>query len=113
MLPVALIADSLGLQVASAFCLTDTHNLVEAGVYFKHIYPEVILQDLPNGWYLTDYISIDGVAICSCLSYEADYVDTGVMSLEEFIESAINSLLEYLSTRNKDGLRAVLTLLES
>lgn len=61
MLPVALKVDSIGLQVASAFCLTDTHNhnLVEAGVYFKCLYPEVLLQDLPSGWYWTDYITID------------------------------------------------------
>jgi len=112
MLPVVHIIDDLGLQVASAFCLT-THSSVEAGVMFKCIYPEILLQDLPTGWYWTDYISIDGVAICSCLSYEAEYVDTGVMSLVQTIERVINDLIGYLDARNKDGLMSVLTLLES
>ena len=116
MIPVANIIDnSLGLQVASAFFLADTHNhtLVEAGVYFKRIYPEVLLQDLPSGWYWTDYITIDNKAICSCLSYEAEYVDTGAMSLVQTIESVINDLLGYLATRDKDALQAILTLIES
>ena len=68
---------------------------------------------MPSGWCWTDYITIDNKAICSCLSYEAEYVDTGVMSLEEFVESVINDLLDYLATRQKDGLMSVLTLIES
>lgn len=111
MLPVALIADSLGLQVASAFCLKNKYNQVEAGVYFKCTYPDVLLQDLPSSWYWTDYITIDNRAICSCLSYEADYVDSE--RLEEFIDGVINDLIEYLNTRDKNGLKAVLTLLEA
>jgi hypothetical protein len=56
------------------------------------------LQDLPSGWYWTDYIAIDNNAICSCIVYESEYVDTGVMSLEEFVEGVINNLLGYLAT---------------
>lgn len=111
MLPIALKASSLGLQVASAFCLAE-HNLVEAGVCFKRIYPEILLQDLPNGWYWTDYISIDNQAICSCLSYESLYKDTEC-PVVEVIESAIYGLLSYLDTRDRDSLMSVLTILTS
>ena len=113
MLPVALKADSLGLQVASAFCLTETHKhstSVEADVYFKCIYPELLLQDLPTGWYWTDCISIEGKAICACIAYEAEYVDTGAM---ECIEGVINDLLDYLDTKDKNGLRALMLLHDS
>jgi|GEM_PF-3852244 len=116
MLPVALKVDSIGLQVASAFCSTDTHNhhtLVEAGVYFKCLYPEMLLQDLPSGWYWTDYITLEHKAICSCLSYEAAYVDTGAMSLVQTIESVIDDLICYLDARDKDGLRAIMLLSDS
>jgi hypothetical protein len=116
MIPVALIADSLGLQVASAFCLTETHKKstsVQAELYFKCVYPDELLQDLPTGWYLTDYITLENRVLCSCLSYEAEYVDTGSMSLDEFVNGVINSLVRYLETRNKGGLMSVLTLIES
>lgn len=115
MLPVALKVDSLGLQVASADCFTYSHKepykhtTIELCVYFKHIYPEALLQDLPNGWYWTDYMTIEHKVICSCLSYEAEYVDTGAMSLDKTVEGVIG----YLATRNKDGLMSVLTLIES
>lgn len=62
MLSIANILDGLGLQVASAFCLTNTHNhrsTVEAYVYFKCTYPEELLQDLPNTWYWTDYLTLE------------------------------------------------------
>lgn len=119
MLPVALKVDSIGLQVASAFCLTETHRepykhtLVEAVVYFKHIYPEVLLQDFPSGWYLTDYITLEHKAICSCIVYESEYVDTGAMSLDRTVESVINDLLDYLDTKDKAGLRAIMLLSDS
>lgn len=113
MLPVALQVDSLGLRVTSAFCLTNKYNQVEARVYFNRIYPEILLQDLPNGWYLTDYITIDNKVICSCLSYEAEYIDNNDESLEKFAEGIINDLLRYLETLDKGGLMSVLTLLES
>jgi hypothetical protein len=116
MIPVALIADSLGLQVASAFCLTETHKKftsVQAELYFKCTYPEELLQDLPNTWYWTDYITLEHKVLCSCLSYEAEYVDTGAMSLDEFVDGVINSLVGYLETFEKGGLMSVLTLLES
>lgn len=116
MIPAANIIDSLGLQVTSVFCLTETHReptLVEAGVYFKRIYPEVLLQELPTSWYWTDYITLEHKAICSCIVYASEYVDTGAMSLDEFFEGVINDLIEYLATRNKDSLMSVLTLLES
>lgn len=117
MIPVLLQAESLELQTASAFCLTETHiinnnTLVQAEVNFRCIYPDVLLQDLPSGWYWTDYITIDSQAICSCLSYESEYVDTG-MSLEEFVNGVINDLLGYLETRDKDGLRSILLLSNS
>lgn len=112
MLPIATILDSnLGLPVASAFCLTDKHNLVEAGVYFKYLYPEVILQDLPTGWAWTDYITIEHNALCSCLVYE--YVYTGTMSLKEYTTSVINDLIIYLASKDKDGLRAIMLLSDS
>lgn len=111
MIPVVNVIDSnLGLPVASAFCLTN-NNLVEAGVYFKHMYPEMMFQDLPSGWYFTDYLTLDNKALCSMLTYETVYVDND--SLEESAECAINDLIRYLKTRDKNGLRAVLTLLES
>jgi len=111
MLPVVLKADSLGLQVASAFCLT-SHGLVEASVYFKCLYPELLLQELPSGWYLSDYLTLDNQAICSCLSYESLYKDTECPEVE-VIESAIDGLLSYLDTRDRDSLMSVLTLLTS
>lgn len=113
MLPIALKASSLGLQVTSAFCLTNKYNQIEAGVYFKCTYPDELLQDLPTGWYWTDYVTLEHKAICSCLSYEAEYVYTSDMSLEEFIANVINDLLDYLATRNNGGIMSVLTLLES
>ena len=107
MIPVALIADSLGLQVASAFSIKEPYDLVGAYLYFKCLYPEVLLQELPTGWYLSDYVTVDNQALCSCLAYEC------VMSLDAIVASAINDLLSYLGTRTKNGLMAVLTLLES
>ena len=102
--------------MTSAFCLTDTHNhhtLVESGLYFKHTYPEVLLQDLPSGWYFTDYIAVEtNKAICSCIAYESEYIDNGE-SLEEFVEGIINDLTRYLGTRDKDTLRAIMLLSKS
>lgn len=111
MIPVLLQAHNLGLQVASAFSITESHDLVGAYVYFRCLYPDVLLQELPSGWYLTDYITIDNQAICSCLSYETDYIDK--KSLDKVIASAINSMLRYLETRDKDGLRSILLLSDS
>lgn len=108
MLPIALKADSLGLKVASAFSITESRDLVGAYVYFNRLYPELLLQELPTGWYLSDYVTIDNQAICSCLSYE----DIECLD-DEVIESAINDLLMYLDTRDRYGLMSVLTLLSS
>lgn len=113
MLPVALKVDSLGLQVASAFCLTEKHNhrvSIEAGVYFKCIYPDALLQDLPSSWYWSDYITLERKVICSCLSYESEYIATGEVSIDEFVESVINDLLDYLDTKDSNGLRAIILL---
>ncbi|WP_411680980.1 hypothetical protein [Clostridium thailandense] len=118
-LPTVLKVDSLGLQVASAFCLAETHKtpykhtLIEAGVYFKCLYPEMLLQDLPSGWYWTDYITLEHKAICSSIVYNAEYVDTGAMSLDKTVEGVINDLLDYLDTKDKNGLRAIMLLSDS
>lgn len=113
MLPVVhILADGLMLQVVSAFCLTE-NNQIEAGVYFNCIYPEILLQDLPTGWYWTDYVTIDNKVLCSCLSYEAEYINNDNEGLEEFVEGVINDLLGYLKTRDRDGLRSIMLLTES
>jgi hypothetical protein len=112
MLPIVLKADSIGLQVASAFSITESCDLVGAYVYFNRLYPELLLQELPTGWYLSDYATIDNQAICSCLSYESLYKDTECLEVE-VIESAIDGLLNYLDTRDRDSLMSVLTLLTS
>jgi hypothetical protein len=109
MLPIALLADSLGLKVASTFSIKESCDLVGAYVYFQGLYPELLFQELPTGWYLMDYLTIDNQAICSCLSYE----DTECLdkeSLEKVIASAINDLLGYLNARDKDGLRSIMLL---
>jgi hypothetical protein len=112
MLPIALKAHSLGLKVASAFSITESCDLIGAYVYFNRLYPELLLQELPTGWYLMDYITVDNQAICSCLSYEAEYIDNKSLEVE-VIESAIDGLLSYLDTRDRDSLMSVLTLLTS
>lgn len=106
MLPIVLKADSLGLQVASAFTIKESQDLVGAYTYFKCLYPDILLQELPDGWCLTDYVTIDNQAICSCLSYETEYID----SLDEVIAYAIGDLLRYLDTRDRDGLRSIMLL---
>lgn len=116
MLSVVLKAHSLGLQVASAFCLTETHKestSVQAELNFRCVYPDELLQDLPNTWYWTDYVTLEHKVLCSCIVYEAEYVDNDVESLDEFMGGVINDLLRYLETRDTSGLSSVLTLLES
>ena len=113
MLPILLKAHNLGLQVASAFCITETHSrstLVQAELNFNCVYPEELLQDLPQEWYWSDYITLENKRICSSLVYDVEYNNTNTMSLDEFVQSAIRDLLLYLSTRDRDGLRAIMLL---
>ena len=110
---------SLGLELMSAGCFTHPvkdsfyeHKII-IDIEFKRQYPTTILGGLPTGWvWYTQTVSSDHLSLMA-LSYSETYVWLGE-TVEERIKQITEEFETYLDTMiDKDGFKAVLTLMDS
>lgn len=114
--PLADKLYSLGFDLLSAACFT---HPVEGSIYehsiivdieFNRQYIPTILGDLPAGWrYYLETVSEDHWPI-SALAYGETYVWLGFETVEERIKQIVTGFVEYLDTRDKVALGAIMML---
>ena len=110
----------LGIRVNGASCYVREHTiqglcleyLLIAEVHLEDRYPEAIMNDMPEGWaYHTQTVSADHWPISMLL-----YTTTGCWytyeAMERQIKAVMTRFIAYLDTKDRYGLRAVLTLMD-
>jgi hypothetical protein len=110
---------NLGFDLLSIACLTHPvqgslyeHTII-VDIEFKRQYISTILGDLPVGWkYYLETVTDDHWPI-SALAYGETYVWFGFETIEERIEQIVAGFVEYLDTRDKEALGAIMLLTDN
>ena len=105
----------LGLDLLSACCFVYPvqesiyeHTII-VDIELKHQYPTMIL-DLPSGWkWYTQTATPDHWPLCA-ISYSETYVWLGFQSVEDRVQEIITGFEDYLSTKDKTALGAIMLL---
>jgi hypothetical protein len=108
----------LGIRVDGASCYVREHTVQElcleyifiSEVHLVERYSESVLDAMPKGWtYYTQTVSSDHWPISTLAYTQKGYWFT-YDAMDRQIETMVTGFIEYLDTKDRDGLRAVMLL---
>jgi hypothetical protein len=82
-------------------------------IEFQGMYDTTLLQDLPTDWEWCNIELADSEIIVCSLRFLENYVRLGFNTVTDRVTQIKDEFLSYLSTRDKNGLSAVMTLMYS
>jgi hypothetical protein len=110
----------LGIEVDGASCYVREHlvqgfciqHILIAEVHLAAMYPEAILNEMPKGWsYYTHTVTTDHWPI-STLVYSHSGCWLTYEAMKRQIKAVVTRFIKYLNAKDRDGLKAVILLID-